>query len=542
MPSTVLIDRRSIHLVAQAAAEVAGATFCGLDCETQDDGRHDGLNQFMNVNEETRKKAGNKKLVFDHRRTVMTGFSVYAEGSDNKYYINLAQADVENRLTFEEVRPILDALSEDANWVAHNAVYEVCMFSACHNYPLPRIICTMILSVTAFGDDNYDIQTFRVTGLLGMEKLVRPLFVAALRGNLPSVEDDDEEDDGSNRRFSREVDELIGKISSKASDAEHSYNGYIDEMAYGHGLKQLISRFFGSDMITFDEVMNGNAHMGQLTGDQVVEYGADDAFWVIPLFRQLMTHVAVNSPNALETFFTQENPMVHVYADLWLGGMRVNLKAIERQRDTERSNFAATLRKLRVAMRDLVWPEEPNTELVKRQDWYQKNWGRYRAKIQAWVDMPDEADDLLEACRVSNAVSNAWRTDGGKGDLSITHYMSARTIYYDLLGAKLQFDKGKLVSDGEARGKIMTWLENNSNNPAKVETIQLLGELASIETRMKMYLTPYMMLTDPETGRLYPTVSSLLNTRRLAASIPNVMALAKRGESTYVRGFFEGDS
>ena len=34
---------------------------------------------FMKVNEETRKKAGNKKLVFDVNRTTMTGFSLYAE-------------------------------------------------------------------------------------------------------------------------------------------------------------------------------------------------------------------------------------------------------------------------------------------------------------------------------------------------------------------------------------------------------------------------------------------------------------------------------
>src|SRR5690606_21965534 len=41
--------------------------------------------------------------------------------------------------------------------------------------------------------------------------------------------------------------------------------------------------------------------------------------------------------------------------------------------------------------------------------------------------------------------------------------------------------------------------------------------------------------------RMYPTVNCLLNTRRLAGSTPNLMQLAKRGESTYVRGFFLPD-
>jgi DNA polymerase I-like protein with 3'-5' exonuclease and polymerase domains len=66
--------------------------------------------------------------------------------------------------------------------------------------------------------------------------------------------------------------------------------------------------------------------------------------------------------------------------------------------------------------------------------------------------------------------------------------------------------------------------------------------MAGVEQRMKLFLTPYVLLTDPETQRLYPVVNSLLNSRRMAASSPNPMQLAKRGESTYVRGFFLGDT
>lgn len=77
-PKTILLDARNWDVEASKAIEAIAAckTLVGLDCETQDDGRHDGLNQFMKVNEETRKKAGNKRLVFDMRRTVMTGFDL----------------------------------------------------------------------------------------------------------------------------------------------------------------------------------------------------------------------------------------------------------------------------------------------------------------------------------------------------------------------------------------------------------------------------------------------------------------------------------
>ena len=46
---------------------------------------------------------------------------------------------------------------------------------------------------------------------------------------------------------------------------------------------------------------------------------------------------------------------------------------------------------------------------------------------------------------------------------------------------------------------------------------------------MKLYLTPYSQLMDPETHRLYPVVSSMLATRRMAASFPNPMQLAQTG-------------
>src|SRR3546814_20538562 len=62
--------------------------------------------------------------------------------------------------------------------------------------------------------------------------------------------------------------------------------------------------------------------------------------------------------------------------------------------------------------------------------------------------------------------------------------------------------------------------------------------MAEIEQRMKLYLTPYTQLMDPETSRVYPSVSSKLATRRLAASFPNPMQLAKQGNSTYIRSFY----
>ena len=139
VPEAILVDARNFDtLKDRIIAEIQGAHFVGLDTETQDDARHEGLNVLCGYDPKTRKKAPGKKLVFDFRRTVMTGFSIYAEGSDTAWYINLNHADVENRVAWKDARVLIDCLPETSHWVAHNAAYELTVFQACYKTPAPH--------------------------------------------------------------------------------------------------------------------------------------------------------------------------------------------------------------------------------------------------------------------------------------------------------------------------------------------------------------------------------------------------------------------
>ncbi|MFC7661765.1 DNA polymerase [Methylorubrum suomiense] len=79
------------------------------------------------------------------------------------------------------------------------------------------------------------------------------------------------------------------------------------------------------------------------------------------------------------------------------------------------------------------------------------------------------------------------------------------------------------------------------HNRDALRVIDCINRLAGVEQRMKLYLTPYSLLVDPDTDRMYPQVTSLLATRRMAGSSPNPMQLGKRGEAAYIRGFYLGD-
>jgi hypothetical protein len=163
--------------------------------------------------------------------------------------------------------------------------------------------------------------------------------------------------------------------------------------------------------------------------------------------------------------------------------------------------------------------------------WYKKNPTGYRNKMIKWANLDLTDDDFTTVMTTAGPVSKAW---GGVSDgPNLSYYMTARTLMYDLTGADPVIYQGKVTSDADARAK----LRGNGFD----DLLDCMGKLAGIETRMKLYLNPYLQLIDPDTGLVHPVVNSMLNSRRMAMKDPNGMQLAKRGESKYIRGFYLAD-
>lgn len=523
----VLIDARTNRkLIDQLLNELRGTELYGLDCETQDEARHAGLNLYNTA----------VRHVFDHRRTVMTGFSIHCKGSPYSYYVNLAHADVENRLPLPAAHEILDAANDDALCVAHNATFEIVMFHSCLGRSIKNLVCTMQMAVSHHGPDEYDLSTFYKTPLpKAFEKWVPDIVreYANYEGGRP----------GGIQQ------ELLSKFIAKESKAEHSYNGFVKSIAKGYSLKALTKSRFGFDQATFKDTLarGGATHMGELTGEQVSAYGADDAYWAVKHYEWMFADMLQNNPHALRAFFETENPMVEQYAEAWMEGIRLDLKQVFERQRLERIEMATKLRELKVALgKQLPFDKEPHAKLVEKESWYAKGWAKKRKQIEDWVASADSEDDFEQCYQVSNPIGNAWASELGKpaagaGKLNLIYYHGMRTIVYDLLGAKVRYAEGKVASDAEARGRIREDFETAGNQDG-FAVMKLLQDMADIEQRMKLYLTPYTQLMDPETSRVYPSLSSILATRRLATSFPNPMQLAKQGASAYIRSFYLGDS
>lgn len=507
--------------------ELRNAELIGIDCETQDEDRHPGLNVYNNE----------KRHVFDHRRTVMTGFSLHVDGSPNSWYINLAHADTENCIAMGQALMIVDAINPMAIKVAHNASFEYMMFQQCLGVIFDNLVCTLQLAVTHHGPDEYPFDKFFAEPLKG--------FLPIARDARRAFHDYDPETRGQS--LTPQQAEVLGQFIAKESKARHSYNGYVKSINYGYGLKQLVMSIFGYQMATFKETLAqaGAKHMGQLTGAQVCAYGADDAYWAVRLYKWLVDDLMRTNPAALVTFLETENPMVRVFADVQIGGLRLDLEQVFERQQFERAHTAQVLRDLKAAMRVLLpFPEGPNEKLLEIEGWYAKSWEKKRQQIIDWLASPDSEDDFEQCFQVSNPIGNAWAIQQEikipKEKLNLGHFHGMRTILYDLMGHRVIRYDGKVQSDAAARGTMSRTFEKEGKED-HLKVLKLLQELAEIEQRMKLYITPYSHLMDPETGRVYPTLSSKLATRRMAMSDPNGMQLAKRGSSTYIRGFYLGD-
>lgn len=583
MIKTTLVDMRSLETeLVRVIAAVGSSALVGLDCETEDSRRHAGLNVLGKYDENGFKKNKKAKLVFDMQRTTVAGFSVYPDGGDEAWYVNLGHADIENRVPWLAAKAILDTKRPAAHWVAHNAPFELTVFKNSLGYQLTNVICTLQLAVSTYGPDEYDVDTWRKAGLGEMQKF------------LMQIEKAGHTYEGG--EFTGRLADMVSKILGKQSKAAHSYNGFCKEIAWGYGLKRAVKQHFGVDMATFEATLGDKAHMGQLTGEQVSAYGAEDAYWAVRLLHKLLAQAVTHAPKVLPTFFKQELPMTQVYADIWSDGMRINLDQVRIARTQRRKEFAETLAKLKAALKTIgAFQSAPEPRLLAREPWYEKSFGKYRDQILALANMPDSLDTFQQVYQVRSALSNAWATEQGKVEskaVNLTHYMPMRVVLYDLIGGPLVMSKGKLQSNGEARGKLKDVLQQRlaklegkvtaderlaqlaadhggddvvlevddedeaagddmdvvdevalerERLEAGITILSCLAKLANIEQQMKLYLTPYLHLTDPQTSRIYPSVTSQLATRRMAAQFPNPMQLSKRTDSS-VRGFYIGDT
>ena len=529
----ILVDRTNIQeydafLMEQFKTE---ANLVGYDLESSQRDAHDGIKKLMKIDDDG--FSHGKKLIFDFKRTKITGCSFYFGKThpDKAFYVNFAHADTENNLDISYLLKWIETAKQHKNTlIIHNVPYEYCVHLGSYDQVLPATLCSMQLCITAYNPDEYKKSELP----MALSRGIRPL--------IPEIERAFANYEHGKLTFQQE--EILGKFCSKTGKAAHSYEGIVKEISYGYGLKKAVKSWFGYQMAEFKDTLGDAPDMEALTGAQVLEYGADDAIWAYRLFFRVYQYLQQVNPNVINTYLTTENPITRVFAETTIGGMKVNKDAILKRRDTMRVEFAEHLLNLKRAIREVFPAEMPpmHEKLLKYEKWYKPvSHEKYYNLIKQWLSTPDDLPAYETCIQVKCAPSNAWLEDV-KGinskptaQLSINHYMAMRFILFVLFDLPCKATGGKIQSDGDARKEMLA--EFPDGHPL----LEAYAKIGSAEQAFKLYITPYLCLIDPDTGLMHPIMSSMLATRRSSCSNPNGQQLAKRGDSVFVRGFYQAD-
>ena len=533
----ILVDRTNIDHWDSFISEQMSIpqNFCGYDIESSQREAHEGIKKLMKIDNDG--FSHGKKLIFDFKRTKITGASFYfGHSAGNKsFYVNFGHADKENVINISYLWKWMDlAKKANANLIIHNRQYEHSVHLGSYNYDLPNAFCSMQLCVSAYNPDEYKKSELINAVVNGIKPLI------------PEIDRCFSDYEKGSLTFQQE--EVLGKFCAKSGTATHSYEGIVKSIAYGYGLKKAVKSWFGHQMLEFKDTLGDEPDMEALTGAQVLAYGADDAIWAYRLFFRMYSYLQTNNPKVLETYLMVENPITKVFSETTIGGMKVNRPEIIKRQNTMRGEVAENLVAFKKALREIM-PEslpEQHDKLAKYEKWYKpESHLKYFNQVKAWLDTSDELSVYQLCTQVKCATGNAWyqeETNSTKhppqAQLSINHYMAMRYILFVLCDLPCKATGGKIQSDKDARADMLNEIDENHKGRKIVE---LYAKLGSAEQAFKLYITPYLYLVDPETGLMHPIMTSMLATRRTSCSNPNGQQLAKRGDSVFVRGFFQAD-
>ena len=528
----VLIDSSNIEEMNDLVCQHLSIpkNFVGFDIETSQREAHAGIKKLMKTDDEG--FSHGKKLLFDFKRTKIVGASLFFGHSlpDKAFYINFDHADKQNTIPIEYLIKWLDLVKKnDGTAIIHNTQYEYCTLLGSYKYTLPNTLCSMQLCVSAYSPDEYKKSDLAMAVSNGVKSLIPEIETAFTHyeyGNLTHKQE-----------------EVLAKFCAKSGGASHSYEGIVKTIAYGYGLKKAVKTWFGYQMAEFKDTLGDAADMESLTAAQVLEYGADDAIWAYRLFFRVYTYLQQVNPEVIQTYLDTENPITRAYAETAIGGMRVNTAEIVRKQGEMRHKVADILLEFKQLLRDTLPDTLPpmHEKMQKYEKWYKvESHQKYFDYLKAWVKTPDTLSPYEICTQVKCATGNAWLEDvkgvgaKPKAMLSVNHYMAQRFIMFTIFGLPCSASGGKINSDKLARAEMSDKLGGHP-------LLEIYEKLGSAEQTFKLYITPYLCLVDPDTNLMHPQLTSMLATRRTSCSNPNGQQLSKRGESVFVRGFFQAD-
>lgn len=171
------------------------------------------------------------------------------------------------------------------------------------------------------------------------------------------------------------------------------YSHHVDENNE-NGLKFLSKHYLNYTQVSYAETLKaaGASDMSEISGEQVLSYGADDSLVTAHLYSHLTTLAQLEK--TYDFTHKYECPAVEALVDAHIGGVKVDLDELNKQKIADEETVKVKMAAIRSVL--LEHCAEENLDAVEKLYQDQQNYIAYKAKMSFTTKNPTAAPDDIE--------------------------------------------------------------------------------------------------------------------------------------------------
>jgi len=325
---------------------------------------------------------------------------------------------------------------------------------------------------------------------------------------------------------------------------------YVDENM-SNSLKSLTGKLLGYKQMTYEEVTKGRG-MSELTGEEVLKYGADDATVTAALMNYFEFMMMLEG--TLDVYLNVERDAGYLTAKALVDGVSVDLSVLDKLRKADKAEADKAIEIINKYLMKVGWPGSRFIPFDEITPAAVKNAGRIvtGVPLKTLVRKPEKLAELIEHPDLKQCVLD-WNVEAlnqlclehfepavefnigsskQKAELMYSEkYMDIPVRFYNKLTDRQRafgLSKGNECTDESA---IKWAIKDLGEDDERAKVLQAILRVMNFRTRDSLYYSSYKHLVHWKDGKLHPNLrQSATTTRRFAPSGPNVNQLPKRSE------------
>jgi len=358
--------------------------------------------------------------------------------------------------------------------------------------------------------------------------------------------------------------ENLGGWLSNAVDTQ-LMKSYVDENTL-LGLKKCSKQYFDYDQTSYEEVTQGRK-MNELTGAEVLDYGADDTIVGSALYNRLKFTLELES--TIGVFENCELITQYWVAEAFIDGFEPDLERLKELELHDQQEFAELEIQLNEYLTSIDWKGctfEPVPDLspASAKEAFLALSGtklncraRLPAKVSAAVrdQGQPELADLFDNEDLASINATLEAVFEGHPEFDVEKDANLKHLVYDVWGLPIRFRtiptkimRKKGIKEGNPQIDVpaidhaiqLDLVGEDEASSLKRKILKMIRKMKAANTRQGLYYTPYPVLAHWKDGKIHPDLGqSRTTTRRFAPRSPNVNQLPKKGDGLAVREMIE---